>query len=153
MVEAIRQGDIPGVQLRCRQVLPLPVEEAWRWLSEAERLEQWLAASAQVESGDGGWMRLTGEDEAGVPRTEVANTQHWQPPSRWVFTFEHQDAGWPTPTRVTVELTDLPQGSELSVLQDGFQNLPLSTGLTIWEAYRRRWRTALATLAQRLTAS
>jgi hypothetical protein len=34
------------------------------------------------------------------------------------------------------------------VLQEGFEHLPLSECLTIWEAYRRRWRKALACLAE-----
>ena len=35
------------------------------------------------------------------------------------------------------------------MLQQGFEHLPLSRCLTIWEAYRRRWREALARLAER----
>ena len=40
-----------------------------------------------------------------------------------------------------------PGGCEVDVLQQGFQRLPLSSGLTVWESYRRRWRTALERLA------
>ena len=46
MTEAIRQGDIPGVQLRRRQVLGVSADEAWRWLSEPDRLALWLADRA-----------------------------------------------------------------------------------------------------------
>jgi hypothetical protein len=51
-------------------------------------------------------------------------------------------------TRLTFELTPHGEGCELSVLQEGFEHLPLSDGLTIWEAYRRRWREALTRLAE-----
>ena len=56
--------------------------------------------------------------------------------------FERLDDGWQTATRLTFELTPRQGGCELSVLQQGFEHLPLSRCLTIWEAYRRRWRRA-----------
>jgi hypothetical protein len=63
--------------------------------------------------------------------------------------FERLDAGWPAATRLTVRLHHAPGGSQIDVLQDGFQRLPLSAGLTIWEAYRLRWKNALQQLALR----
>ena len=65
----------------------------------------------------------------------------------WALAFERLDDGWETATRLTFELTALDEGCELSVLQQGFEHLPLSRCLTIWESYRRRWREALAVLA------
>ena len=66
------------------------------------------------------------------------------------MTFQRLEAQWPTPTRLIFELTPNTNGTELSVLQTGFAHLPLSDCLTIWETYRRRWRTALARLAAAL---
>ena len=40
-----------------------------------------------------------------------------------------------------------PTGCELDILQEGFEHLSLSTCLTVWEEYRRRWREAAARLA------
>ncbi|MES1243123.1 MAG: hypothetical protein ABUT39_16040, partial [Acidobacteriota bacterium] len=51
-------------------------------------------------------------------------------------------------TRLTLRVHAAGSGSEVDILQDGFQRLPLSNCLTIWEAYRRRWRDALARLAE-----
>ncbi|MGH2625176.1 MAG: SRPBCC family protein [Anaerolineales bacterium] len=122
-MEAIRQGDIPGVQLRRRQALPLSCEEAWRWLVEPERLARWLAPAA-------GERRRTLEHD---------------PPHRALLSWE--EPGWPVPTRVTLTLHPAGGGCELDVLHQGFERLPLSTCLTVWEAYRRSWREALARLA------
>lgn len=144
MTEAIRQGDIPGVQLRRRQDLALSAEDAWRWLAEPAKLALWLAREAEVDEG-GFLLREEGTRERG--RTvEIA------PPRLWVLSFERLDAGWPAATRLTLRVHRTLEGCQIDVLQDGFQRLPLSIGLTVWEAYRVRWRTALARLAEATAA-
>lgn len=146
MVEAIRQGDIPGVQLRCRHELAAPVSVAWRWLTEPALLARW-AGRARLEGGPEGTLEIASEGSQG-PRRERGRTLELVPEQRWVLAFERLDDGWETSTRLTFELTAHPQGCELSVLQQGFEHLPLSRCLTIWESYRRRWRKALVLLAQ-----
>jgi uncharacterized protein YndB with AHSA1/START domain len=150
MVEAIREGDIPGVQLRRRQGLALPPEEAWRWLTEPEKLALWLAEEAEVEAGPTLLLRGTAPrvDPPAAPWRERGRTLEIDPPRVWVLAFERLDAGWPATTRLTLRLHPAPGGCEVDVLQQGFQRLPLSTGLTVWESYRTRWRSALARLAR-----
>jgi uncharacterized protein YndB with AHSA1/START domain len=140
MTEAIRQGDIPGVQLRRRQALAVSAEEAWRWLSEPDRLALWLAERAELTEGE---LTLTGEGYR-----ERGRTIEIVPPKLWVLAFERLDSGWKSATRLTLSVHPLASGSEVDVLQDGFQRLPLSACLTIWETYRRRWRDALSKLAE-----
>ncbi|HEX5717756.1 MAG TPA: SRPBCC domain-containing protein [Thermoanaerobaculia bacterium] len=140
MAEAIRQGDIPGVQLRRRQALAVSAEEAWRWLSEPDRLALWLAAEAEMAEGE---LALTGEGYR-----ERGRTIEIVPPKLWVLAFERLDSGWTSATRLALRVHPLASGSEVDVLQDGFQRLPLSACLTIWETYRRRWRDALSKLAE-----
>jgi len=150
MVEDIRQGDIPGVQLRCRQQLAATPEEVWKWLTEPGRLERWLAQRAEITPGPKASLLLESQDTGGEVYREQAQTMAWEPPSRWVLDFQRLDAGWTHATRLTLELTPNPAGTDLSVLQTGFAHLPLSDCLTIWETYRRRWRTALSRLAHHL---
>ena len=143
MAEAIRQGDIPGVQLRRRQALSISPEEAWRWLSEPDRLSAWIARSAEVGEGE---LNLTSDGFR-----ERGRTIELVPPKLWVLAFERLDSGWTSATRLTLSVHPLGTGgvgSEVDVLQDGFQRLPLSACLTIWETYRRRWRDALSKLAE-----
>ena len=140
MAEAIRQGDIPGVQLRRRQALAVSADEAWRWLSEPDRLALWLADRAELAEGE---ITLTGEGYR-----ERGRTIEIVPPKLWVLAFERLDSGWTSATRLTLRVHPLAPGSEVDVLQDGFQRLPLSNCLTIWETYRRRWRDALTKLAE-----
>lgn len=151
MPEAIREGDIPGVQLRRRQRLPVAREEAWKWLVEPEKLARWLADEAEVEPGSAGGLLLRGTtprvDPPPAPWRERGRTVELAPPELWGLLFERLDANWSAPTRLILKLHAVPGGSELDVLQHGFQRLPLSIGLTVWESYRLRWRTALARLA------
>lgn len=140
-IEAIRQGDIPGVQLRRRQDLTLPPAAAWRWLVEPEKLVLWLAREAEVHPGE---LRLRGGDP---PFQERGRTVELAPPRLWVLSFERLDVNWPAATRLTLRFHETAGGSQIDVLQDGFQRLPLSLCLTVWEAYRLRWKEALARLA------
>ncbi len=154
MPEAIREGDIPGVQLRRRQHLSVSREEAWKWLVEPAKLARWLADEAEVEpgpAGSPGGLLLRGTsprvDPPPAPWREQGRTVELAPPELWGLLFERLDANWSAPTRLILKLHATPEGSELDVLQHGFQRLPLSIGLTVWESYRLRWRTALARLA------
>ena len=151
MVEAIREGDIPGVQLRCRQLLSAPAPTVWRWLTEPPLLAQW-AGKARLEGGFDGVLELESEGRDGLVR-ERGRSLELVAGQRWVLAFERLDDGWEIPTRLTLELTAHGDGCELSVLQQGFEHLPLSRCLTIWESYRRRWRKALALLAASLDDS
>ena len=150
MTEAIREGDIPGVQLRRRQALALSPEEAWRWLVEPALLARWLADEVEVELGARGGLRLAGQEGgAGVAaRRERGTTVEYAPPHLWVLAFERLDAGWGAATRLALAVHPHAEGAELDVLQGGFQRLPLSLCLTAWESYRRRWREALERLAR-----
>jgi uncharacterized protein YndB with AHSA1/START domain len=149
-VEAIREGDIPGVQLRRRQALAVSPPEAWHWLTEPAKLSLWLADAAEVEPGPKGSLLLSGSeqrvDPPAAPWRERGRTIEILPPQLWVLAFERLDAGWPADTRLTLRLHPAAGGCEIDVLQEGFQRLPLSWGLTVWESYRTRWRTALARL-------
>jgi len=150
--EAIREGDIPGVQLRRRQGLALPREAAWPWLVEPGKLALWLADEAEMEGGAEGSILLRGSgprvDPPPGPWRERGRTVELISGQVWVLAFERLDAGWPAATRLALRLLPTPGGCEVDVLQQGFQRLPLSTGLTVWESYRTRWRTALARLAE-----
>jgi uncharacterized protein YndB with AHSA1/START domain len=70
-----------------------------------------------------------------------------EPGSRWVVAWRETEAGWPVATRLTISLATLPAETEISVFQQGFEHLPLSDCLTIWESYRRFWRKALERLS------
>jgi hypothetical protein len=87
------------------------------------------------------------EDGDGRELLERAETEEISWGKRWVLGLRRREPDWPTATRLTLELSRGVSVCELSILQQGFQHLPLSDCLTIWELYRKRWRRA----AERLT--
>ncbi len=146
MTEAIRQGDIPGVQLRCRQSLPVDVDAGWALLASATSQERWLCPRAIADPSPGGAVEWTGNDEFADDAVERGETLVVDPPARWVLALRQPE--WTVATRLEFELTPLKDGCELSVLHNGFEHLPLSASLTVWEAYRRHWRGALDRLRE-----
>lgn len=139
----IRQGDIPGIQLRCEHRFAVAPAELWRWVTEPDRMGRWLADDIEV---DGEGMRLVSGAEDGSVVTERGRTLAFEDGLLWVMAFERLDEGWESATELRLELSpDDP--CRLTVLQRGFERLSLSRCLSVWELYRRRWREALGRLA------
>jgi uncharacterized protein YndB with AHSA1/START domain len=149
MVLPIREGDIPGIQLRARRRLRVDRAAAWRWLTEPSRAERWLADRVEIDLGPRGgfrWVRET--SPAGPALVETGTTERIEPGRVWVLAFHRDDPRWEAKTRLELALLDAEPGCELDVFHAGFQHLAMSACLTIWEEYRRRWRDALARLAE-----
>ncbi|HEX2463861.1 MAG TPA: SRPBCC domain-containing protein [Thermoanaerobaculia bacterium] len=146
MALPIREGDIPGIQLRARRRLGVDRAEAWRWLTERDRLQRWLADRVEVDTGPRGGLRLERDTTAG-PVVEIARTERFDPQRAWILSFRREDPHWEAPTRLEIALLEADRACELDVLQNGFHLLAMSWSLTIWEEYRRRWRDALERLA------
>ena len=152
----IRQGDIPGVQLRYEKSFALSVERLWPWLTEPRRMVRWLADRVERHPLDeAGWV-WHGVDPSGRPFVEEARRLTVDETAgdrrRWIATFERADDGWESATRLVFELSgDGP--CRLAVLQQGFERLSLSRCLTDWELYRKRWRLAFDRLEAALAAA
>ncbi len=146
MQPGIRQGDIPGVQLRHDIRLDLAPEELWLWISDPARLTRWLADSVEVHAdGEPGWL-LRGRDETGGELVEELRGLTLEPDRLWLARLERLGDDWRSATRLTLRI----EGAgpcHLSVLQRDFERLNLTRCLTIWELYRRRWRGAFERLA------
>ena len=153
MTEAIRQGDIPGVQLRHRRPLALTVDTAWSWLTEPDRLARWAADRAEVRIGSQVALVLERATEEAAPLREEGETLEIEAPTLWSLAFRQRGRGWQSSTRLTLRLAERPEGCELDIFHEGFEHLCLSTCLTVWEEYRRRWRDAAALLARESAAA
>lgn len=146
--ERIRQGDVPGVQLRKRaDVVAASAASVWPFLLEPERLTAWLCDRAEAESEAPAALRLE-RDTAGTVIREYVEVVESRPPNQLILGFRQLDAGWGAATKLTIELVDSQEGCHVAVFQEGFQKLPLSLGLTAWEDARRRWTRALERLRE-----
>lgn len=141
--EGLRRGDIPGIQLRRRAVLPVPQERGWLWLTSRERLQRWLASRVDIGLQVGAIWNLEGDSRHGDVFRERLELLEVDRPQRLRATLERMGSAWGVPTLLDVQLLQRSEGCEVSVLQSRFEQLPLSIGLTAWESYRRRWREAL----------
>ena len=144
----IRQGDIPGIQLRCDRRFGVSAATLWRWLSEPARMRRWLAEQVEEDPGE---VRLTSRAEDGSPLVERGRTVERRDGRLWILAFERLDDGWEMATELRFELTP-GEDSRLTVLQRGFERLSLSRCLSVWELYLRRWRQPLAQLSDDLEA-
>lgn len=143
MPHPIRQGDIPGVQLRCDVELPAPAVEVWGWLVDESLAGRWLAESVEI---DGDQLMLESPCGDGAPLRERGRTLTREDAALWVLAFERLGDGWESATELRFELSGAGP-TTLGVVQRGFERLSLSRCLTIWEFYRRRWGAALERLA------
>lgn len=149
MIEAIRQGDIPGVQLRRRAVVPgSSPDRLWPFLVEPARMAVWLADRVEITAGSPVVFSLErrGPDEDW--HREHAEVLDEVAPSKLLLGFRELGAGWQSATALRLELGAVEAGCEVMVFQEGFQQLPLSIGLTAWERSRARWTEALERLAE-----
>ena len=148
-MEAIRDGDIPGVQLRRRAFVPnLSAAELWPNLVEPKLLGEWLADRAELEEGASDRFHLERLWQGNLIR-EQAEVLSMDEPKRLVIGLREIDGAGNPGTIVTFELTPAEGGCEVMVFQEGFQQLPLSVCLTAWEHARTRWTEALKRLAAR----
>jgi len=148
-MEPIRQGDIPGVQLRRRADVPRRMtEQIWPYWLQAELQRLWLCERSRIEPGPPTviWLE-TGESSTQLLKEYVEVVERVEP-ERLVLGWRELDAGWTAATKVTVEFEPTATGCGVMVFQEGFQKLPLSIGLTAWERYRRRWTEALERLVR-----
>ena len=96
MTGAIRAGDIPGVQLRCRRAVSgARALELWHWLIDRDRLRLWLADEVEVEDASPETLVLSFDSDVGQI-VESIRTLTLDAPHRWIFDLVRLDAGWPT---------------------------------------------------------
>jgi hypothetical protein len=115
----------------------------WQWITEADRLRRWLAD--EVEAVGEGELRLTGVADDGEPRIERFQTVAAGEDTLLVVSFERLEQDWESATKLSFSLKG-ESPCELTVLQQGFERLTLSSCMTVWEFYRRRWRSAFERL-------
>ena len=119
------------------------------------------AGSPSAIGWSAGWPTASRSTPGRVAASGSSGTRRrvrWSRPRRteridleraWILSFRRDDPRWEAATRLQLTLLDADRGCDLDVLQSGFHLLAMSSSLTIWEEYRRRWRDALERLAER----
>ena len=138
----------PGT-IEIRRRLPAPVEEVFRWWTEADRLREWMSpvgtVEAEVDLRVGGSLRIVMRGDGRVI-DHVGEYVEIDPPRRLVFTWVSAFTG-AEPSLVTVELE--PEGEGATQLRLVHSQLPES----IAASHRDGWGAMLDRLSGSLARS
>ena len=138
----------PGT-IEIRRRLPAPVEEVFRWWTEADRLREWMSpigtVEAEVDLRVGGSLRIVMRGDGRVI-DHVGEYVEIDPPRRLVFTWVSAFTG-ARPSLVTVELE--PEGEGATQLRLVHSQLPES----IAASHRDGWGAMLDRLSGSLARS
>jgi uncharacterized protein YndB with AHSA1/START domain len=103
-------------------VLDLDPEEAWHAVTDAEQLEQWLADEVEIDLVEGGDLRVRFDDG----RERHGTVEQVAAPERVVFRW-HPVPEIELETVVSIELEPAEDGTRVTVVETGFETLPVAS--------------------------
>ena len=103
-------------------VLDLDRDDAWRAVTDAEQLEHWLADEVEIDLVEGGDLRVRYDDG----RERHGTVEEVTEPERVVFRW-HPVPEIELETVVTIELEPAEEGTRVTVVETGFDVLPVAS--------------------------
>jgi uncharacterized protein YndB with AHSA1/START domain len=103
-------------------VLDLDRDDAWRAVTDAEQLEHWLADEVEIDLVEGGDLRVRYDDG----RERHGTVEEVTEPERVVFRW-HPVPDVDLETVVTIELEAAEDGTRVTVVETGFDLLPVAS--------------------------
>jgi len=103
-------------------VLDLDRDDAWRAVTDAEQLEHWLADEVEIDLVEGGDLRVRYDDG----RERHGTVEEVTEPERVVFRW-HPVPDADLETVVTIELDAAEDGTRVTVVETGFDLLPVAS--------------------------
>lgn len=114
--------------------IPRPPSVVWRSFGTADALRGWLAPTLEIDLRVGGGYRMLGADDetwiSGVVLELV-------PEGRLVLSWLEEGSGWVHPGRLVITLDAVQDGTEVSLVHDGFAGLGKAGWEDIAKAYER----------------
>lgn len=109
--------------IRKRIILKAPVERVWDFLTRSDCLERWFHPATRdlVSAGPYEFYKSAEDKTPGYCWGEVLEAQA---PRLLVYTFAHEWLGGHA-TRVSWTLTEIPGGTLLDLVHDGFEDAPV----------------------------
>ena len=140
-------------------VLRAPRARVWRALADADAFGQWFGVrlAGPIEPGARLSGRITHEGyehlpfEITVERMEPERLITW----RWHPNAVEPGVDYSTEptTLVSFELTDVPEGTRLTVVESGFDGIPLSRRATAYRGNDEGWAQQLVAIERYLSGS
>lgn len=97
--------------------LKAPKETVWAFLTEKDKLARWFHP-AEDDLADGQDYALIDETPEGVVRQCWGTVQHWEPPTRLIYSFTVKPLNGAM-TTVTWTLDEMEDGTRLTLLHEG----------------------------------
>jgi uncharacterized protein YndB with AHSA1/START domain len=103
-------------------VLDLDRDDAWRAVTDADELEQWLADEVEIDLVEGGDLHVRFDDG----RERHGTVEEVAAPERVVFRW-HPFPDADLETVVRIELEPAERGTRVIVVETGFDSLPVAS--------------------------
>jgi uncharacterized protein YndB with AHSA1/START domain len=114
--------------------IPCPPSVVWRQFATEGALRHWLAPTLTIDLRRGGAYRMLGADEDTWISGVVLELE---PEKLLVLSWLEEDAGWQHPGRLTIALTEVADGTSVSLTHDGFAGIGTDTWERTEAAYER----------------
>ena len=140
-------------------VLRAPRARVWQALADSEAFGQWFGVQFAGPFAPGG--RVTGRiTHPGYEHLPFEITVERMEPERLITWRWHPNAVEPgvdystePTTLVSFELTDVPEGTRLTVVESGFDGIPLSRRATAYRGNDEGWAQQLVAIERYLSGS
>ncbi|MDH5605795.1 MAG: SRPBCC domain-containing protein [Anaerolineae bacterium] len=121
-------------------IINAPAQKIWDFLVREEGLKTWLGAKV-YEPRLGGEVRFRPKGEGKVWHI-FGQIITLDPPHTLAFTWLQEEEGgerWPAATTVTITLTPSGNGTHVSVVHSGFEQLPEAYRIPEYDSYVEGW--------------
>jgi uncharacterized protein YndB with AHSA1/START domain len=124
-------------------VLDLDRDDAWRAVTDADELEQWLADEVEIDLVEGGDLHVRFDDG----RERHGTVEEVAAPERVVFRW-HPVPDADLETVVRIELEPAERGTRVIVVETGFDALPVASAQACAAVNARAWEVRLEAAAR-----
>ena len=133
--------------------LPVPVTQVWAAIATAEGLGNWFSNHVSLDLQVGGAIKFTWNDHG----TSNGRIERLEPPHVFAYRWQAHSVPDDAPltaansTVVTFTLTEVDNGTQLSVVETGFAGLETAVREQNFQDNVSGWRTELQELVDYLT--
>lgn len=143
------------MQVKLQRVIKAPPEKVWQFVGTEQGLKEWLGPKEyKPKVGARVFFDVQHEGHYHMDGEVVI----YDPPRELAFTWRETEVGgesWPAYTTVRITLEPISEGTLVTLLHEGFENLPAAIAQAQYEGYQRGWEMLhdLDVLAERVEAA
>jgi len=114
--------------------IPASPDAVWRWLASQQALRQWISPNIEIDLRVGGSYRFLGPDD----KTWVSGTVlELQAKKSLILSWLEEGSGWLHPARLVITLAPRADGTHVTLIHDGFEDIGRSDWPEMVQDYER----------------